>query len=167
MFAAEARGDVAKGTAKRWAAHTPNMKKLPERKTDDAEKKAFVSEFVLACARRGITAPADVAAAAEKFAAELEKRAGAGDAAGGVLGAGLGAIGTTAALGSVVLPLTVGFGAGNVLSKMRNQADTDDADVMRLHAEANAYRRRLAENKTQGQVRKLLASDPKRYVLIG
>ena len=32
MFAAEKRGEVKKGTAKRWAHHTKNMKRLPERK---------------------------------------------------------------------------------------------------------------------------------------
>jgi hypothetical protein len=32
MFAKEERGEVAKGTAKRWAHETKNMKKLPERK---------------------------------------------------------------------------------------------------------------------------------------
>jgi len=31
MFAAEARGDIEKGTAKRWAEHTPNIKSLPEK----------------------------------------------------------------------------------------------------------------------------------------
>jgi hypothetical protein len=29
MFAAEARGEVPKGTALRWAHHTKNIKKLP------------------------------------------------------------------------------------------------------------------------------------------
>jgi hypothetical protein len=32
MFAAEERGEIPKGTAKRWADHTPNIKKLPEKK---------------------------------------------------------------------------------------------------------------------------------------
>lgn len=32
MFAAEERGDLPGGTAHRWAKHTPNIKKLPERK---------------------------------------------------------------------------------------------------------------------------------------
>ncbi len=32
MFAAEARGDVKKGTAERWAKETPSIKSLPERK---------------------------------------------------------------------------------------------------------------------------------------
>lgn len=32
MFAAEGRGDLPKGTAKRWAHHTKNIKKLPEHK---------------------------------------------------------------------------------------------------------------------------------------
>lgn len=32
MFAKEARGEVKKGTAKRWAHETKDMKHLPERK---------------------------------------------------------------------------------------------------------------------------------------
>lgn len=32
MFAAEERGDVPKGTAKRWAKDTPDIKSLPEKK---------------------------------------------------------------------------------------------------------------------------------------
>jgi hypothetical protein len=31
MFAAEKRDEVKKGTAKRWAEHTPNLKKLPNK----------------------------------------------------------------------------------------------------------------------------------------
>lgn len=31
LHAAEARGEVPKGTAKRWAEHTPDIKNLPER----------------------------------------------------------------------------------------------------------------------------------------
>ena len=31
MFAAENRGDVEKGTAKRWAKHTKSIKSLPEK----------------------------------------------------------------------------------------------------------------------------------------
>lgn len=40
MFAAEGRGDIPKGTAKRWADHTPNIKKLPEKKAE-FQKAAF------------------------------------------------------------------------------------------------------------------------------
>jgi len=29
MFAAEARGEIKKGTAERWAKHTKNIKHLP------------------------------------------------------------------------------------------------------------------------------------------
>lgn len=32
MFAAEARGDLKKGTAKRWAKETSDIKDLPEKK---------------------------------------------------------------------------------------------------------------------------------------
>ncbi len=31
MFAAEARGEVKKGTAERWAKHTPKIKSLPKK----------------------------------------------------------------------------------------------------------------------------------------
>ena len=30
MYSAEERGELPKGTAKRWAKHTPNIKDLPE-----------------------------------------------------------------------------------------------------------------------------------------
>ena len=46
MFAAEERGEVPKGTAKRWAKHTPNIDKLPQKKKQQAEKKAFINGFV-------------------------------------------------------------------------------------------------------------------------
>lgn len=32
MFASEKRGEVPKGTAKRWAHHTKSIKRLPEHK---------------------------------------------------------------------------------------------------------------------------------------
>ena len=32
MFAAESRGEVPKGTARRWAHETPNIKRLPDKK---------------------------------------------------------------------------------------------------------------------------------------
>lgn len=38
MFAAESRGDLPKGTAKRWAKHTPDIKDLPEKAS---KKEAF------------------------------------------------------------------------------------------------------------------------------
>ncbi len=37
MFAAEDRGEVPKGTAERWADHTPDMKELPEKKKEAAD----------------------------------------------------------------------------------------------------------------------------------
>ena len=47
MFAAEDRGDIPKGTAERWAKHTKNIKKLPEKKKKDSkEKAAFTRAFV-------------------------------------------------------------------------------------------------------------------------
>jgi hypothetical protein len=46
MFAAEERGELPKGTAKRWAEHTKDTSKLPERKgkgkKDNKEKKSSI-----------------------------------------------------------------------------------------------------------------------------
>jgi len=33
MFAAESRGEVPKGTAERWAHDTPDIKRLPQKKS--------------------------------------------------------------------------------------------------------------------------------------
>jgi hypothetical protein len=38
-FAKEARGEVKKGTAKRWAHETKDMKGLPERKKKRSKKR--------------------------------------------------------------------------------------------------------------------------------
>ena len=40
MFAAEARGDIEPGTAKRWAKETKDIKDLPER-VKSAKRAAF------------------------------------------------------------------------------------------------------------------------------
>ena len=39
MFAAEKRGEVAPGTAEKWANHTPNLKKLPNKVSKKTKKK--------------------------------------------------------------------------------------------------------------------------------
>lgn len=39
FFAMESRGEMAKGTAERWAKHTPNIKKLPEHAVMSALKR--------------------------------------------------------------------------------------------------------------------------------
>lgn len=45
MFAAEARGELPKGTAERWAHHTPDMKHLPEKERKKKKKKGFIKGF--------------------------------------------------------------------------------------------------------------------------
>lgn len=46
MFAAERRGDIEPGTAKKWAHETPSIKKLPEKvKKKGHEKKGFIQNF--------------------------------------------------------------------------------------------------------------------------
>lgn len=39
MFAAEARGELKKGTAKKWAEHTPNIKSLPNKVSKKKKKR--------------------------------------------------------------------------------------------------------------------------------
>lgn len=146
-----------KAMAKRWAAHTPDMKKLPEKKTkDDAEeKKAFVLAFLSKCASDGLTTPRQIADAAEKMA-------GIGDVLGGATGAV--ALGGAAGL---AIPTALGYAGGRAVGSLSNRADADDAETLKLRAEANAYRRRAAEAQLGAQVRKIVAADPKKYVVIG
>jgi len=48
MFAAESRGELPKGTARRWAHETKDIKKLPERKhkKEAALMGGFIDEIV-------------------------------------------------------------------------------------------------------------------------
>jgi len=46
MFAAESRGDLPKGTAKRWAHHTDDIKDLPEHVSD--KKEAYFRDYEFA-----------------------------------------------------------------------------------------------------------------------
>jgi len=46
MFAAEDRGEVSKGTARRWAHETPNIKDLPEKKKKHKKHAAFMGGFL-------------------------------------------------------------------------------------------------------------------------
>lgn len=164
MAAAEDRGELPKGTLHRWAAHTKNLKKLPEHVEKKAEeRRRFVTAFLVKCARAGLTTPAQLAEAAEGLAAVTTKRATVlGDLAGKAVG-----LGSWAPLvGSVGLPLALGFGVGGLAAGAKNQADTDDSEVLRLRAQANAYRRRAAEAKTHAQVRQLVGANPNQYVVL-
>ncbi len=170
MHWAESVGKVPAGTAARWEAHTPPGK-LPERvggkpkPGDNAEKKAFVRAFLIKCAVSGVTTPAAIAAAAETYAAYV-KAAGAGDVLGSLTGAITGAASYGPAVG-VAAPLVGGAALGALAGGTMNQSDKDDAKTLRLAAIANAYRRRAAEAKTTSQVRRVLESDPSRYVVLG
>jgi hypothetical protein len=54
LFSAEARGELPKGTAKRWAKHTPDIKALPEKKpVDQTRKEAAVRAIVLHLYKQG------------------------------------------------------------------------------------------------------------------
>lgn len=167
MFGSEKREEVPVGTAKRWAAHTPDIKKLPER-AGDTDKKAFAAAFLLKCAADGVTDLNAIATRAEALADQLEAKA-ANDSPsmlGRAAGFGTGATLLGAGLG-LAIPAGLGYlgGAGTALA--RNQMDTDDADSLRTAALANAYRRRAAEAKMNAQVQKLVESNPGQYVRIG
>ena len=55
MFAAESRGELPKGTAKRWAHETGN-KKLPERKRKKKASYEFVNQAINLIAQATICA---------------------------------------------------------------------------------------------------------------
>jgi hypothetical protein len=160
MFAAEDRHELPKGTAERWARHTKSIRDLPEhvkrkkKSADETERDAFAAAFVLRCAELGITDPGTVAKRAEDTLSNL-------------LGNVAGKAALLPLLGSVGLPIVGGFGVGGLAAKARNQMDTDDAESLRLSAQANAYRRRAAVAAAHAQVRKLIAADPKSYVAMG
>ena len=42
MFAMEAKGELKKGTAERWAKHTPNIKGLPKKVRNPVQSPAMV-----------------------------------------------------------------------------------------------------------------------------
>ncbi len=44
IFAAEARGDLEKGTAERWAKETPSIKALPQRVSRDGARRKALKE---------------------------------------------------------------------------------------------------------------------------
>jgi len=156
--------------AKRWADHTPNIKKLPEKVKHKEEKKitkeSVYNAFISRCHSLGINDPEQIADMAEKYAFYMEKIAengimhSIGEAIGnaGILGP---------IMGSVVLPAAAGYGVGGLAAKVRNQSDIDEAKVMALHAEANAYRRRAVEAKMHAQIRKLMEDNPNKYVVMG
>jgi hypothetical protein len=174
--------------AAKWNRHTPDMKNLPEKKkkkpaeADAEEKKAFVVAFLSKCASAGLTTPKQIAAAAEKLAAELpgydqppvgfapgmdkqnsvRKTAGIGDVAGGVTGAML-----AGGAAGIAIPTILGYAGGRAIGAAGNRMDRDDAESLRLRAEANAYRRRAIEAQLGAQVRKIVATDPKKYVVLG
>jgi hypothetical protein len=177
------------GMARRWADHTASIKKLPDHVGDKgsdpkakpdpkpdagdatAEKKAFAAAFILKCAAAGITDPGAVAAAAEaalEATRRMVKRAvPGGETAGDLVGRLGGAALLAPVVGSVGMPMVGGFALGGLAAGAKNQADTDDAETMRIAAQSNAYRRRAALAAAHAQVRKLLVSDPSKYVQIG
>jgi hypothetical protein len=110
------------------------------------------------------TPPAEAkpAVGMDKQNAEKLAAVGVGDILGGATG--LAALGGAAGL---AIPAGLAYGGGRLLGSARNQMDVDDAETLKLKAEANAYRRRAAEAQLGAQVRKIVASDPKKYVVIG
>lgn len=151
--------------AKRWAAHTPNMKKLPEKKTDEHKKKAFVLGLLLKCASEGRATPGAVRELAEAMLKEAQIPGA--ESFGQALGWGAGAAPSLALLGTVGIPLAAGAGAGGVYAAARNSADAEDEQTVRLRALANAYRRKADEARVHAQVKELVAKHPRDLIPLG
>lgn len=153
-----------------WARETPGgVKSLPKGPTPkkkpptEPEKAAFYAAFLAKCATVGLTAPAQVADAAEA----LVKAANGFETLGQMLGGIPGTLATTATLGSVGLPLVAGAGIGALAAGGANQADREDKEVLRRTAAANAYRRQADAARLHAHIKRLVASDPKKYVPLG
>lgn len=71
MFAAESRGEVPKGTAKRWARHTKSIKKLPEKVAEEVLLK--VSKDLIPGGKASGKTDADYDERQIQMGAEVEK----------------------------------------------------------------------------------------------
>lgn len=71
MFAAESRGEVPKGTAERWAKHTPDLRHLPEKAKKHDKKASFLVQ-AFEIGRRQALQEAGVPAASIKDASTKE-----------------------------------------------------------------------------------------------
>jgi len=152
MFAAEQRGELPGGTAERWARHTPNIKRLPERartKTSQMLQVAHALGQQLALEHRGVktagleslagriinkAAPVLAPAAIGAYVGGREHwREGA--LAGGLLGA------ATAGAIPELIAKTHGFGAGKTpyeslhwLQKYKGGAEALEKELARTRA---------------------------------
>lgn len=158
-FAGHAPAPKAKGPEPVKTAPTP-----AEKAAADLEFRAFAADFLTKCAAAGITDPATVLAAARQ-ANRFVKSAfiGSETAATGLGGVG-GALALAPVLGSIGIPMIGGGLLGMAAGSAKNQMDTDDTATLRTAAQANAYRRRAAAAAADAQVRKLIATDPSKYV---
>lgn len=154
-----------------WAKETPggvkSLPKGPAPKKDDGEKAepekaAFYAAFLAKCAAAGLTTPEQVADAAEGLA-----KAAFTEALGDLFGKALGAWPTAAAFGSVVAPAAAGAVGGALVAGGANRTDKDDRELLRLTAATNAYRRQADAARLHAQVKRLVASDPRKYVPLG
>jgi hypothetical protein len=170
MFAAEARGDLPEGTARRWARHTPAIKSLPERaggdKADGDKKAAFLARFVAECQARQLTVKqaADLAEAMAKEALDVTPAAPnvtgpLETLARTVAGAGF--------LGTVGVPALAGGIAGSGLALLRNQTESADTDTLRRMVLARAYRRRESQLTAKQDLAAMQRQNPGKYVVLG
>ena len=172
FFAMEAQGELPKGTARRWAHHTPNLKSLPERKeamaqpiADLAEKKAaFKVAFLAKLAASGVTPT-------QWFESLTKAANGSPDILSSLLGGGIdlgksaisgmaGAIPTAAkaiGAGAIAAPILAGGAAGAAQGYMNAPTD-EDIEILRKAELLGALRRhtqevnaRLAQRQTGGR----------------
>jgi len=180
MFAAEDRGEVPDGTARRWAHETKSIKKLPEKKKEaallglaaDVGRYHAVKEAGLMSGLGKILIPAGLGYA---LAPEEHKGKGAiGGALGGMMGSALVAqalkgsssaggaalaarIGTAGLAGLALANTDIGKDIEKLTSKVRSEAKKIPKD--KLLRQAQLYARRaqgLAQYAPKNQLRRAM-----------
>lgn len=142
-------------------AAMPPTNTLPPGLSSDG---VFKAGFLLRCLEEGLE-PEQIVDRAEKAAAALEKRADGvlgwpGDIAGKALHATGNAYADAALAGAIGLPIGIGTVGGYALGKMRNAAESEDVDELKMENKVKRYRQLADAAGHQAKLRQLQQKHP-------
>lgn len=160
FFAMEAKGELPKGTAKKWMAHTENFSELPD-KVKAEKKAAFKVAFLTKLASLGLTPNEWFEQLTKQSDDPLSALIGGGMDIGKSALSGIASAVPTAAkavgAGALLAPLAIG-GAAGIADGYMNAPTSDDIEIMRkaellgaLKRHTQEVRQRMAQR--QGAVR--------------
>lgn len=135
----ESSGEISRGTASRWAAHTPSMKKLPEKKAEGAKAPASPSPAApeVPNTPSGLKHPSPMISGGLGALLPLLLTAGAGAGVGAMSNRGAGramgrgALGASGMVGGGLLGGALGSSLGGSLSDSLGGGD-DTASLLRM-----------------------------------